>query len=205
LLQAWRDEKLKGSTPHVVSSDAEPRSASEMSFLQLVNNLLQGRSNETTDSLLSFIDDQEDSLKEHSFLQCHPPIEVLTPSSFPTIEYAWMLIHAFNKLVNAFLFIISKTDTEVLVQIVYNDLQSASRTAICQLCMIFALGDQALSQKTRSSSIFWFDNGRRYLDETLDESEDTALWTFRVYLMMAIYYISRRRNASTQYIGTYYP
>ncbi|KAH0544597.1 hypothetical protein FGG08_001246 [Glutinoglossum americanum] len=203
LLRDKLDERLEDHSAPIVplfSSESEPRFASEISFLQLVSNLLNGRSNEPTHSLSSFIDSQEHIPEWQSFLERHPPLEVLTPSSFHTIELARVLVRAFNKLVNAFLPIFSETESESLLDSVYSGLQPPPRSAICQLCMVFALGDQASNQQTRSLSIFWFENGRRYLDEILNDSGEAPLWTFRVYLMVAIYYIGRKRNASRHYV-----
>ncbi|KAH0562453.1 hypothetical protein GP486_002856 [Trichoglossum hirsutum] len=203
LLREKFDERLDDFTPNAPSSlsESEPLFASEISFIQFVSNFLNGGSNEPTQSLQSFIDSQEDSPGGQSFLECQPPLEVLTPSSLPTIELARVLVGTFNNLVNKFLPIFSEGETERLLNTVYSGLQPAPRTVICQLCMIFALGDQASNQETRSLSIFWFENGRRYLDEILNDAGETPLWTLRVYLMVAIYYISRKRNASRHYIG----
>jgi hypothetical protein len=204
LLRERLDERLEDSVQPDASSsplESEPHFASELSFVQLVSGLLNGRSNKPTNSLSSFIDGQEGIPEEHSFLESHPPLEVLTSSSFPTIELARVLVRAFNKLVNTFLPIFKEDETEDFLRSVYGGLQPAPRTVICQLCMIFALGDQASNQQNRLLSIFWFENGRRYLDEILNDSRETPLWAFRVYLMVAIYYISRKRNASRHYVG----
>ncbi|KAI9780528.1 MAG: hypothetical protein M1839_006646 [Geoglossum umbratile] len=203
LLRERLDERLEDSVQPGASSsslESEPHFASELSFVQLVSGLLNGRSNKPTNSLSSFIDDQEGILEGHSFLESHPPLEVLTSSSFPTIELARVLVRAFHKLVNTFLPIFKEDETEDFLLNVYGGLQPAPRTVICQLCMIFALGNQASNQQNRSLSIFWFENGRRYLDEILNDSREAPLWAFRVYLMVAIYYISRKRNASRHYV-----
>ncbi|KAI9772679.1 MAG: hypothetical protein M1840_000274 [Geoglossum simile] len=208
LLRERLDERLEESanpTAQPASSslsepESEPHFASELSFIQLVSSLLDGRSDKPTNSLSSFIDGQEGVQEEHSFLESHPPLEVLTPSSFPTIELARVLVRSFNEFVNKFLPIFSENETKGLLISVYGGLQPVPRTVICQLCMIFALGDQASNQQNRSSSIFWFENGRRYLDEILNDSGEAPLWTLRVYLMVAVYYISRKRNASRHYV-----
>ena len=120
------------------------------------------------------------------------------------IEHARLQINAFKKSVNTFLSIYSESEIEDILLSAYYGLEPAPRTVICQLCMIFALGDQSSNQQNQSSSIFWFENGRRYLDEILNDSGDTPLWTFRVYLMVAIYYITRKRTAARHYIGIGY-
>jgi hypothetical protein len=181
----------------------EPRGSSEIHLTNFVNSMLRSGLGGAVPStaLFGFVDAAEPIDNQRGALQGHPPIKVLDASSYPQIEYAKTLIKAFQLHLNNLLFVIDEQELENLVNELYFQ-ESPSRSSICQLCMIFALGEQILNHSNRALSIFWFENGRRYLDEILNDSGQGDLWTIRVYLMIALYYMSHKRNAAKTYLGT---
>lgn len=184
-------------------ADPTVRDSSDLSFARTVDGILRGGHFRPSISLHAFVDDQEEPPGQQIFRDPQPPIEVLTSSSWPSIAYARELIRCFNRDINACMFVIGESVIEDLLQSVYSaGPQSAPRISICQLCMVFALGAQAIGN--REVGIFWFENGRRYLDELLNDVGERNLWTARVFFMVAMFYCAHKRTAARIYLGMYH-
>lgn len=186
----------------VTPADPTVRDASDLSFARTVDGILRGGQFRPSVSLHAYVDDQEEPPGQQIFRDPQPPIEVLTSSSWPSISYARELVRCFIRDINNSMFVIGESEIEGLIQSVYRaGPQSAPRISICQLCMIFALGAQAIDN--REASIFWFENGRRYLDELLNDVGERNLWTARVFFMVSMYYCANKRTAARIYLGDY--
>ncbi|KAI9749626.1 MAG: hypothetical protein M1835_001514, partial [Candelina submexicana] len=180
-------------------ADPTIRDSSDLSFARTVDGMLQGGQFRPSVSLHAYVDGQEEPPGQQIFRDPQPPIEVLTSSSWPSISYARELVQCFLRDINTSIFIIGESEIEGLIQSVYGaGPQSAPQISICQLCMVFALGAQAIDN--REASIFWFENGRRYLDELLNDVGERNLWTARVFFMVSMYYCAHKRTAARIYL-----
>ncbi|KAI9709624.1 MAG: hypothetical protein M1812_007673 [Candelaria pacifica] len=192
------DGEARPQSP-VPPADPTVRDSSELSFARTVDGILQGGQFRPSVSLHAYVDDQEEPPGQQIFRDPQPPIEVLTSSSWPSISYARELVRCFNRDINSSMFIIGESEIEGLIQSVYGaGPQSAPRISICQLCMIFSLGAQAIDN--RDATIFWFENGRRYLDELLNDVGERNFWTARVFFMVSMYYCAHKRTAARIYL-----
>ncbi|KAI9810124.1 MAG: hypothetical protein M1827_006650 [Pycnora praestabilis] len=181
-------------------AEGSDRDPSELSFARAVDAILHRGHSRPSASLHAFVDDEEETPEQRVFLEPQYPIEVLTAASWPPVAYARDLVQNFNELVSASVFILGEAETEGLLQSVYNSGgRAAPRTSVCQLCMIFALVTQVTNPE-RSASTFWFENGRRYLDELLNDIGEGNLWTARVFIMICLFYIRHKRTAAHIYL-----
>jgi hypothetical protein len=194
-------------TQYVLTTDVnppEPKEASEMFLANFVNKLLASPDAGDTfaHNLSAFISGEPDKAfcAMPSTSLGYNAIETITGQHFENVDSS-KLIYTFQMQLNSVFFLMTEQETENLLNGARYQ-QNAPRSIFCQLCMVFALGEQLCSSPNRSKQVFWFENARRILDEALEESEHNELWVIRVFLMISLYYLRINVKAAKPYLGT---
>lgn len=131
-----------------------------------------------------------------------PQIEYLSRRNFPSHQRAQHLKDRFLERVNSVLFVFEPNELEDGVNVIYSQLDSTLGSWRCQICLAFALAAQSCDSLQENEQAFmWYENGRRYLDDLVEEKGGELL-AMRGLLLMAIYLIPDKKQACKLYLGS---
>jgi hypothetical protein len=123
--------------------------------------------------------------------------EAINPFHFHPQEETTVLLRAFIERVNPTFFFFE--DPELLVNLdrAYDGETEHSSQVMCELCLALAIGSQWTEDGNDGSAMMWYENGRRYMDDTHWDHEP---WVMRAMTMISMYHLGVRPDNAQHYL-----
>ena len=124
----------------------------------------------------------------------------INPFHFQPQEETRVLLYAFTERVNHTFFFFEDSVLLENLDHAYDGETEHSRQTMCELCLALAIGSQWAEEGNDNTAMMWYENGRRYMDDTPWDHEP---WVMRAMTMISIYHLGTRPDNSQHYLSMY--
>ena len=124
----------------------------------------------------------------------------INPFHFQSDETARALMHVFVERVNHTFYFFDEQELLQNLGMAYSESVEHSNRIVSEMCLALAVGSQWSDYGNDDNSTFWYENGRRYLDDT---HWDHQPWVMRVMALISMYHLGKRPDNAQHYLGEY--
>ena len=124
--------------------------------------------------------------------------ESINPFHFRRQEDVIALMQVFIDRVNHTFFFFKEASLMRNISIAYENRDELSNRVMCEICLALAVAIQWCDDGNEDSSITWYENGRRYLDDSLWDHEP---WVMRATALISMYHLGGKPDNAQQYLS----
>ncbi|KAG8526647.1 uncharacterized protein KY384_008076 [Bacidia gigantensis] len=200
-------EKIRHShnlskSPEAQTEDAvvmqEPICSSPQALTQQIEELLReatpafsGPSQAVGDSARANLAPAPDQLGTHN--------KLLNPFDYYANSTTKTYMRLFLQRVNSIFYLFDEETLEPQFATAINKSSNISNEEMSEICLVLALGAQISNDSSDNTTIMWYENGRRYLD---DEDWSNSLRIMRLTALISLYHIGERPNTARHYLDS---
>ena len=127
--------------------------------------------------------------------------ESINPFHFRRREDILALMQIFIDRVNHTFFFFKEAKIISAIGVAYDDGEELSNRVMCELCLALAVANQWCDNGNEDGAITWYENGRRYLDDSLWDHEP---WVMRAMALISMYHLGGKPDNAQQYLSEYF-
>ena len=120
--------------------------------------------------------------------------------SLPDQEVSQHLLDLFFDYQNTIFFVWSKEEARSQLFLMYEDPNQVSLSCYCQMFLLFSVAIQ-FDGVNEDDGARYYDLGRKYIDDAIDESPQNTLWIIRAMLLLCFYEPPTKWSSIWIYLG----